>query len=513
MNALILAAGKGTRMEELTKDKNKCMIKINDISLITRLIKILLKNGIENINIVTGYKSKELKDYINKELNDVSINYIENLEYNNTNNIYSMYLAREELKKDDTIIIESDLIFEEDIIKRLKESKNKNIACISKYKNFMDGTVVELKQNKITEFIQKTNKKYERIDRTKYYKTVNIYKVSKNISKEIFVPKLEEYINNSKVNEYYESVFEELTTNKKMKFDALIVEKEQWYEIDTNEDLKEAQKIFCKTGEIQSTYGGYWRYENLKDFCYFYNPYFDISKFCKDTELKFSQLIKNYPSSLSVQNEMAAKLYNINQEHIIVGNGAAELINVLGKLIKGKMLVNVPTFNEYIRCFIKCKIIKNSFSNTDYKIDMQKIIKKANKVDAICLIIPDNPTGQLIKYSELINLLEKVKNKRVKVIVDESLMDFVQKDARYTLIKDEILEEYRNLIVIKSLSKTYNIPGLRLGMLATSNKDIIENLKKELPIWNINSISENFLENVNKYKKDYEESLEKINKQ
>ena len=117
------------------------------------------------------------------------------------------------------------------------------------------------------------------------------------------------------------------------------------------------------------------------------------------------------------------------------------------------------------------------------------------------IISPDNPTGSHLKYEEVIKLLDLAKQKNKQIIFDESFIDFA--DNNYTLIDDEILNKYSNLVVIKSISKSYGVPGLRLGVLASGNKDYIKIINNNLPVWNINSFAEYFLQIINIYKKDY----------
>ena len=117
------------------------------------------------------------------------------------------------------------------------------------------------------------------------------------------------------------------------------------------------------------------------------------------------------------------------------------------------------------------------------------------------VISPDNPSGSHLSYDETIKLLNIAKLKEKQIVFDESFIDFASDN--YTLIDDSILKRYENLIVIKSISKSYGVPGLRLGILASGNNDIINILNNNLPVWNINSFAEYFLQIFNIYKKDY----------
>jgi len=129
MQAIILAAGMGRRLGELTQHNTKCMVPVNGITLIDRLLGQLSKQQLKRVLIVVGYKGQELRDYIGHRYDDLlKIEYAENPIYDSTNNIYSLGLVKEQLQQDDTLLIESDLIFSERIIPMIMENPCPN-AC------------------------------------------------------------------------------------------------------------------------------------------------------------------------------------------------------------------------------------------------------------------------------------------------------------------------------------------------------------------------------------------------
>ena len=133
MQSIILAAGMGKRLKNLTKDNTKCMVKVNGISLIERLLtQIEKQDSIDRIIIVIGYKGNELKEYISSLNIDIPITYIENVIFDKTNNIYSLYLAKDYLIQDDTLLFESDLILEDSIIDTLIKDFKEILCSVSK---------------------------------------------------------------------------------------------------------------------------------------------------------------------------------------------------------------------------------------------------------------------------------------------------------------------------------------------------------------------------------------------
>ena len=116
MQAIILAAGMGKRLKELTQNNTKCMVKVNGVSLAERLLTMLDRKDLERIVIVVGYEGKKLMEYVDTLGIKTPVEFIDNPIYDKTNNIYSLSLASKELCEDDTLLFESDLIFEESIL-------------------------------------------------------------------------------------------------------------------------------------------------------------------------------------------------------------------------------------------------------------------------------------------------------------------------------------------------------------------------------------------------------------
>lgn len=268
-----------------------------------------------------------------------------------------------------------------------------------------------------------------------------------------------------------------------------------------------------KLSNYQKRFGGYWRFQDLKDFCYLENPKFPPKEMLEKINSFSKELITKYPSNKEIQSLIATSIFDVKQEEIVVGNGSAELIRELGKSLFRKLTLNIPVFNEYISCFDKKNIIKNNTEANDYFYDKETIIKNMKNTKMIAIINPDNPSGNFIEYKDIIEILERAKEKSIKVIFDESFIDFADKEKRYSLIKHNILEKYPNLIVIKSISKSYGVPGLRLGVLASGDKEIVQKIKDRLEIWNVNSIAEYFMQILYMYKKQYEKACDYIAEQ
>lgn len=518
MQALMLAAGKGSRLGRYTKDNTKCMLEVNGKTLLERCIDALKEANINKLVLVLGYKKDNVINYIKDKGLDkkIEIEYVFNEDYDITNNIYSLFLAKDIFKREDTILLESDLIYEPSIIKELIESKYDNAAVLAKYEQWMDGTVVTLDSEKnILEFTEKQDFDYDKIN--KYYKTVNIYKFSKEYIEKYYIPFLDAYVKAYGNNCYYELVLKVISGINKSLLKGYVIKNKKWYEIDDCQDLDISELLFSKEENTLDLYkkrfGGYWRFEGLKDYCYLVNPYFPSEQMLNKLKYNFKELISSYPSTLYIQNKCISRFFNIDEEKIIVGNGAAEIINYLRNIIKGKIGVVIPTFNEYIRCFPDNEIIEINSCDNDYKITKEMLLSYKDKVDNLIVINPDNPSGNFISKEDIMEIIDEYSKNDKKIIIDESFIDFADEDIRYSLLSDNILDKYKNLYVIKSIGKSYGIGGLRLGVLCSSDYESLKIMKEKMPVWNINSIAEYFLQIFPIYKKDYESSCNKISEE
>ena len=187
MQAIILAAGMGRRLGELTKDNTKCMVEVNGVRLIDRLLGQLSELNLSRVIIVVGYQGQKLIDYIGQRYEGLlTIEYAENPIYDKTNNIYSLSLVKERLQQDDTLLIESDLVFSNRLFQMILADPYPNLALVAKYETWMDGTMVRIDhEGNIVNFVPKKAFRYEDVDQ--YYKTVNIYKFSKEFAQQKYV--------------------------------------------------------------------------------------------------------------------------------------------------------------------------------------------------------------------------------------------------------------------------------------------------------------------------------------
>lgn len=516
MQAIILAAGMGRRLGELTQGNTKCMISVNGVRLIDRMLSQLAALNLNRVVIVVGYKGQELVDYIGHRYDDqLKIEYAWNPVYDKTNNIYSLSIVKQQLQEDDTLLIESDLIFDDAMFRMILSNPYPNLALVAKYETWMDGTMVRIDaDNNIVNFVPKKAFNYDEVDT--YYKTVNIYKFSREFSEQVYVPFLDAYCRVMGNNEYYEQVLRVITLLDKADLKALPIGKERWYEIDDVQDLDIAENLFAheheRLGKYNKRYGGYWRFPKMLDFCYLVNPFFPPKRMKDELRANFDVLLTEYPSGMAVNSLLAGKYFGIRQEFVVVGNGAAELIKSLMAQIQGKIGVVFPTFEEYPNRIDRSRIVTFVPDNSDFRYtadDLKQFFAK-QEINTLLLINPDNPSGNFIPKDDVLALAGWCNERNIQLVVDESFVDFTDDYATSSLLKNEILLAHNNLVVIKSISKSYGVPGLRLGIMASSNVELIAYVKKDVAIWNINSFAEFYMQIFNKYEHIYKAACAKF---
>lgn len=515
MQSIILAAGLGSRLGELTKECTKCMVKINGVTLIERMLRQLDRYGMDRIIIVTGYKGDVLKAYVQELGINTPVIFVDNSEYQHTNNIYSLWLTRAYLEETDSLVLESDMIFEDKVIEKMLAVDNGCGTFVARPRPWMDGSIVKLdKDNNIIYFVD--DEEVKRIDPSYYHKIVSIYKFKKGYVSEKYMPYLNEYVEKNKNNNLYESLLKVINLDIEKKIAAEILDEEQWYEINDIQDIDIAESMFAdgneKVRKYLQRYGGYWRYPAMRDFCYLVNPYFPNERFMNEMKSNFDVLVREYPSGMAVNSLLAGHFFGVRTENICVGNGTAELIKSLMENISGNIGMVYPTFEEYPHRKKDVEVIPYYVVDKDFNYSVDDIMNyyEGKDISAIVLVNPDNPSGHFIGKKDILRLEDWCRSLGRKLIVDESFIDFVEDDEWHTLLDMEVLLNHPSLIVLKSISKSFGVAGLRLGVIATADTDLIAFMKKDVAIWNINSFAEYYLQIIEKYRDDYFEAMEKF---
>lgn len=448
----------GRRLCELTSDNTKCMVPVNGIRLIDRMLSQLAALGLSRIIIVTGYRGDNLRNHVRTTFPNLNVCFIDNPVFDRTNNIYSLWLARDLMAQESTLLLESDLVFRPEVLECLVNSPYPDCALVSKYDTWMDGTMVTVDdENNIVNFIPK--KAFDYADTEQYHKTVNIYKFSQNFIVNHYLPFLEAYIRVLGENEYYEQVLRVISLIDGVEFKAVKVDGQSWYEIDDIQDLRIAETIFANPEErlrkLRQADGGLWRYPGLLDMSHPGNPFFPKDKIKDEMRANFDRLLTDCPSSEEIMALLASKCLTLRQEYVAVANGISPLVDIVGS----SRLVSNP-----------------------------------------------GRTGECLDSEAMRQLLTSLDNGE-RVVVDETGLVF---SDGASLLTNEMLDRYPGLVVVRNLSDDYGVAGLRLAIAASSDRAIIERMNSECGNHTVNSFAEFFMQIFSKYEKDYSRAVGRL---
>lgn len=505
MRAVILAAGYGRRMRPLTDHTHKTLLTVAGKTIIGRIIEGLIENGVRETAVVTGYRADELTGYLRGAFPDYHFHFIHNARYRETNNIHSLALAFEQLPLDrDILLIESDLIFEPAVIARLLRSPHRDVALVDHYRTGMDGTVVSISAGVISSVIP-PHLQQEDFSFAGKYKTLNIYKLSSELCAGQLRQLLVFYARFIDDNCYYELILGMLIYMRQARVHAEIVENEVWAEVDDPNDLHVAEFAFDRAARgriLEHTMGGYWSHRML-DFCFLRNMYFPPPAALAEIRNSTHALLTNYGSRQLVLNQKLSWLLLCDAANLQVLNGASQVYPFLRERFAGaSALIPDPSFGEYRAAFPD-----SDTYNDDGQVTVASLEAAAKNSAVVVFVTPNNPTGTTIPAGEILDFAHRYPQKTI--LVDESFLAFHTQAlcGPESIIRLLEREPLTNIHVICSLSKTFGMPGLRLGYVYSRNADFLRDLGRHIPVWNLNSIAEYVLEIALKHRMSLDESL------
>lgn len=500
MKAIILTAGYGRRMRPLTNQTHKTLLTVAGRTIIERIVEGLVDNGITDIAIVTGYRREELTAFLTSNFPDVRFSFVHNARYDETNNIYSLALAFEQIEiDDDVVLIESDLVYEPQVIRRLLDTPRENVALVDRFQRGMDGTVVALQGDVISNVIP-PHLQGSDFDFSDKFKTLNIYKFSREFCNTVFKQLLTYYAKVIDDNCYYELILGILIYMQRETIHASVLQGEEWAEVDDPNDLRVAEYKFNRADRrriLESSFGAYWNHQ-VTDFCFIRNMYFPDGSMLSQLRSDLPGLLHNYGSKQDVLREKLGYHLLVDPGRLHVLNGASEAYPILRARFAGRRaLIPCPTFGEYNRVFPGAAVYRD-----DVGIDPDELERLAADREVVVIVNPNNPTGSLLPTHFIHELAAREPGKTF--VVDESFVDFSGETPLVDLLEERPL---RNVIVLKSLSKCLGVPGLRLGFAYSHDPEFGAFVRDHLPIWNLNSLAEHFLEVILKHRGSLAESF------
>jgi len=243
--AVLLAAGMGKRLRPLSNDTPKCLTKVNDTEMLGRLVNNLISNDFKKLIVIVGHCHEQIETYLNEHRKSLQVEYIYCPDYSSTNNIVSLWTARNTINEP-FVLFESDLVFEPELVEAMTQPGR---IAVSERLPWMNGTTVTIDPLNPA-IIDRFNLGEDAMNPTENdYKTVNICSFSLAQWKQV-ADGLNKMVQSGMLQEYYETVFANLIADRHLEMEPVFFDKEKWYEVDKVEDLAEAEKMFSKDQKV-----------------------------------------------------------------------------------------------------------------------------------------------------------------------------------------------------------------------------------------------------------------------
>jgi len=521
MQAIILGAGRGSRLSKYTRNGPKCFLPIKyGQMVIERQLSQLEKNNLRHVVVVLGYQAESGQKVIQEirgQYPGLEIRAVVNHEYHSTGTLASLLIGYDALKApgESFLIVEGDVVCDDEIISHLLSGTGNRLGVDynglwdeeSMKCQVVEGNVVALSK---TLDITEANGEYINLA------VVDGWEFAK------VLPAARDFLSSNHLA-FYDDFFHHLVQREPgVEFAAVDVQDLRWTEIDFPNEYKRARQIFTEEVEVEIDFTLFHQTTHspsvlslvsdvdveIKDFCFLANPYLLNDSIVKDRlGWEFPLLLVTYPPEQAALQKTMATFHNnrAKPENILVTNGATEAIMLL-KLLCDHLIVPIPTFSEYLNVPRVVTPYRLLLEN-DFDLPITDFVGfcQQSPADGVVLINPNNPVGGLLSKDKVETIISALGDKLV--IVDESLIEFC--DASQSVL--DRLDTYPNLVVVKSYSTILGIPGVRLGALFAS-AEIIAQLFSSLPVWNVNAIASFFLNMMvsAKYQAKYHESIQKV---
>lgn len=504
MHAILLAAGRGSRMGAHAETVHKSLLRIGAETLIVRMIDGLDACGVDAITIVTGHEADRIREQLTDQYPNRQFKFVHNPDYATTNNIVSLHMALETLPSgEDVLIVEGDLICDRLVLERVLANPSPNIALVSPYQRGMDGTLAVLRGDTIERLVL-SHQQTDGFKPDGAYKTVNIYKLGAEFCDLHYRPRLAAAVSAGSRNDYYEAVLSEMLLEPALHgaLRAEVADPGSWSEIDNPHDLEIARFRFepeNRRAQLDKAFGGLWNFP-VADYCYPKNARFPDARALNELQEHLQALITNYGSAQHVLDRKMADFMGCLPRFTVALNGLSQVYPFLrNRFINARVLLPTPSFGEYARMFPDADTYDDEVG-----IDVEALQKRLTNFDVVVFVNPNNPTGSWISPMAISGWAHEYP--RQTFIVDESFAAFACAPG----LLQTCAELPENVIVLNSLGKSLGVPGVRLGMAYSSSSDFIKALRAELPIWNMNAVAEAMLEMALRRRADINRTFQQV---
>ncbi|MDK9696950.1 MAG: aminotransferase class I/II-fold pyridoxal phosphate-dependent enzyme [Siculibacillus sp.] len=513
--AIVLAAGTGARLFPLTAERPKPLVRVAGESILSRLVGDLTAVGVERVVVVTGHLGEQIVAELTAAHPRVDLVFVHNENHRTTNNIYSLWLARDHFDED-FLLLESDIICRPEVLEPLvRGPAGTNAALVSPKTWFMDGACVEVVGDPPT--ITAPTQIPTGEHRAHHFKTVNFYRIAAAFARGWLTDRLGEKVAAADLSAYYETLFAEAIDRGLTTFLAEVVADADWFEIDNLDDHDIAEYRLKSPEErlrhLETRHGGYWRYP-VVDHCLLYNFHYPPKKVVDHMAARLDFLVREYPSAQRPIAEFVGRFYEIDPARLVIANGVSELIPLVLSDATRPVVVPTPSFNEYEAVVAPGLVHRHPLVAADgFRVDPDALIERARAVGAghVVLITPNNPTGNAVPRADVLRIVEGAAAIGARVILDESFVDFQAEGRAASLMPD--LADHPNLTILLSLSKSHGVGGLRIGLMASADAEEIARVRRRIPIWNINAFAEAYLRLFTAFRHEYTTSCALVHRE
>lgn len=488
MKALILTAGLGRRMQPLTDHAHKTLLEIAPgQTILGRILESLAPAGVTEVVIVTGYRAEEVRAYVDDRYPELNVTFVHNARYHETNNIHSMALAFDADSFDDgVLIIESDLIYDGQALATVMMCPHANAALLDAYRPGMDGTVVRLDNAGTIIDVIPGNRQGADFDFSDTFKTLNVYRFSGEFCTTTFAPLLKFYSGAINDNCYYELILGMLISMGHADVHGVLVPPGSWAEVDDPVDLHHARFMSDPANRrdlLDTSWGGYWGLDMI-DFAFIRNMHYPTPQVVTELRLQLPELMATYGSSQVILDQKIAWFLGAPARSVVALNGAAQFFPWAARQWEGcSAWVPAPTFGEWNRVFPHAH---HYLDDGRVPVELPTDVEPGS---VVVVVNPNNPTGTTLATEAILDRAASAPE--VTFVVDESFIHFSGQPSMVGLLEPAGLA---NVVVLQSLSKALGVPGVRIGFAHSLDRGFLDALRRDLPIWNMNSIAEKFIE-------------------
>ncbi|EFE75794.1 aminotransferase class I/II-fold pyridoxal phosphate-dependent enzyme [Streptomyces sp. SID5466] len=502
--AIVLAAGLGQRLGQSSAVQPKPLTPVAGRPILEHTLGHLANAGVREVVLVVGHLHEMVRESTGDTYAGMRIHYVLNEHPDSTNNLHSVWLARDYLDQD-VLLFEGDVVFEAEVLARLGAFDGNAVAAAEPVRP-LRGTVVEHDdEHRLVRYIDDRGQSGA-FDHPDSLKTANLYLLRRPFLRERFLPALDDLNGRLSGQGYYDyAITAGLADGGHPWFVADITDL-AWYEVDDPGDRRQAEFRLLSPPDqkrfLETLHGGYWRY-GVKDHALLYNVHFPPAGMMEILQSDFDAVFRNYPSSHTPLTELAATVARRAPDEVVLANGSSELIKILARL-RGNWAVPVPGFNEYENVVGTDRVKRFPLSGADFALPVEEYAAfvRESGVDTAVVVSPNNPTSAGVPLEEL-RTLARLVGPDVMLVVDESFVDFAPAPVGSLV---PYLEEHPNVLVLKSISKVYGVGGIRLGYAVTADTEWAAVLRRELPIWDINGFAEEFLRVLPHFRSEFAES-------